>query len=212
MAKKRFTIADIQNLDAAEVGKMSEVELKELLRQARKKMDIRGKSFIRVHDEVYSPAFTGMIEYYLNNGMPDIDRMSRNRAYNELFNIQRFFNAKTSTVEAARKFNKEQDIMLFGKTKYGSPTFRMDSSQRKSFWSLYEDFIGCSPTADTIYGYQNIWSELASIIVEDPGILNYENKTRIYERLRQRLNNDKSERREGFDIEYSTFSGQWDNF
>lgn len=57
MAKKRFTIADIQNLDAAEVGKMSEVELKELLRQARKKMDIRGKTFTRASDEVYSPAF-----------------------------------------------------------------------------------------------------------------------------------------------------------
>lgn len=212
MAKKRFTIADIQNLDAAEVGKMSEGELKELLRQARKKMDIRGKTFTRASDEVYSPAFTGMLEYYRNNGMPDIERMSRNRAYNELFNIQSFFNAKTSTVEAARKFNKEQDMMLFGKTKYNSPAFRMDASQRKIFWSLYDDFTGYAPTADTIYGYQNIWSELASIVVEDPGILNYENKTAIYEKLRQRLNNDKSERREGFDTEYSTFSGRWDNF
>lgn len=35
---KRFTYDDIRNLDASEVGKMSEAEIKNLLAQARKNM------------------------------------------------------------------------------------------------------------------------------------------------------------------------------
>ena len=95
---KRFTYDDIRNLDASEVGKMSEADIKNLLAQARKKYDVRSRSLKRVREKTYSPALDKMESYYTDLGRQPIEDISRNRAYNELFNIQQFFRSKTSDI------------------------------------------------------------------------------------------------------------------
>ena len=84
----------------------------------------------------------------------------------------------------------------------------MDTKQRKKFWDLYDDFTEFSKTAETAFGYQNIWSELATIVVEQPYLIN--DKLAVFNLLENRLNHEKSERREGFDKDNTAFSGSWD--
>jgi len=205
---KRLTYQQIRELDPAEVGKMSTEDLRNLLGEARKKYSVRAKSLKRVSDKIYSPALEAMERYYEDVGVQSTEHVSRNRAYNELFNIRQFFNAKSSDVKEARKINIEQDKMLFGVTKSGRAKFRMDTKQRKKFWDLYDDFTEFSKTAETAFGYQNIWSELATIVVEQPYLIN--DKLAVFNLLENRLNHEKSERREGFDKDITAFSGSWD--
>ena len=205
---KRLTYQQIRELDPAEVGKMSTEDLRNLLGEARKKYSVRAKSLKRVSDKIYSPALETMERYYEDVGVQSTEHVSRNRAYNELFNIRQFFNAKSSDVKEARKINIEQDKMLFGVTKSGRAKFRMDTKQRKKFWDLYDDFTEFSKTAETAFGYQNIWSELATIVVEQPYLIN--DKLAVFNLLENRLNHEKSERREGFDKDNTAFSGSWD--
>ena len=205
---KRLTYQQIRELDPAEVGKMSTEDLRNLLGEARKKYSVRAKSLKRVSDKIYSPALEAMERYYEDVGVQSTEKVSRNRAYNELFNIRQFFNAKSSDVKEARKINIEQDKMLFGITKSGRANFRMDTKQRKKFWDLYDDFTEFSKTAETAFGYQNIWSELATIVVEQPYLIN--DKLAVFNLLENRLNHEKSERREGFDKDNTAFSGSWD--
>lgn len=205
---KRLTYQQIRELDPAEVGKMSTDDLRNLLGEARKKYSVRAKSLKRVSDKIYSPALEAMERYYEDVGVQSTEHVSRNRAYNELFNIRQFFNAKSSDVKEARKINIEQDKMLFGVTKSGRAKFRMDTKQRKKFWDLYDDFTEFSKTAETAFGYQNIWSELATIVVEQPYLIN--DKLAVFNLLENRLNHEKSERREGFDKDNTAFSGSWD--
>ena len=205
---KRLTYQQIRELDPAEVGKMSTEDLRNLLGEARKKYSVRAKSLKRVSDKIYSPALEAMERYYEDVGVQSTEKVSRNRAYNELFNIRQFFNAKSSDVKEARKINIEQDKMLFGITKSGRAKFRMDTKQRKKFWDLYDDFTEFSKTAETAFGYQNIWSELATIVVEQPYLIN--DKLAVFNLLENRLNHEKSERREGFDKDNTAFSGSWD--
>lgn len=205
---KRLTYQQIRELDPAEVGKMSTEDLRNLLGEARKKYSVRAKSLKRVSDKIYSPALEAMERYYEDVGVQSTEHVSRNRAYNELFNIRQFFNAKSSDVKEARKINIEQDKMLFGVTKSGRAKFRMDTKQRKKFWDLYDDFTEFSKTAETAFGYQNIWSELATIVVEQPYLIN--DKLAVFNLLENRLNHEKSERREGFDKDNTAFSGSWD--
>ena len=201
---KRLTYQQIRELDPAEVGKMSTEDLRNLLGEARKKYSVRAKSLKRVSDKIYSPALEAMERYYENVGVQSTEKVSRNRAYNELFNIRQFFNAKSSDIKEARKINIEQDKMLFGVTKSGRAKFRMDTKQRKKFWDLYDDFTEFSKTAETAFGYQNIWSELATIVVEQPYLIN--DKLAVFNLLENRLNHEKSERREGFDKDNTSFS------
>ena len=205
---KRLTYQQIRELDPAEVGKMSTEDLRNLLGEARKKYSVRAKSLKRVSDKIYSPALEAMERYYEDVGVQATEHVSRNRAYNELFNIRQFFNAKSSDVKEARKINIEQDKMLFGVTKSGRAKFRMDTKQRKKFWDLYDDFTEFSKTAETAFGYQNIWSELATIVVEQPYLIN--DKLAVFNLLENRLNHEKSERREGFEKDNTAFSGSWD--
>ena len=205
---KRLTYQQIRELDPAEVGKMSTEDLRNLLGEARKQYSVRAKSLKRVSDKISSPALEAMERYYEDVGVQSTEHVSRNRAYNELFNIRQFFNAKSSDVKEARKINIEQDKMLFGVTKSGRAKFRMDTKQRKKFWDLYDDFTEFSKTAETAFGYQNIWSELATIVVEQPYLIN--DKLAVFNLLENRLNHEKSERREGFDKDNTAFSGSWD--
>lgn len=207
---KRFTYDDIRNLDASEVGKMSEADIKNLLAQARKKYDVRSRLLKRVREKTYSPAMDKMESYYTDLGRQPIEDISRNRAYNELFNIQQFFRSKTSDIKGAQEVARQQDIRLFGADSIGRAKHRMTVDQRTKFWNLYDDFTAMSPSAESIYGYQNMWTELAAIIVEQPNLL--DDKMAVFDTLKARLRSSQDEKEKGFDRGATTFSGTWDNF
>ena len=61
---KRLTYDDIRNLDPAKISKMSKPEVVSLLKQVRKKYDVRAKKLDNVSEKIYSPAKEKMEAYY----------------------------------------------------------------------------------------------------------------------------------------------------
>lgn len=203
---KRLTYDDIRNLDPAKISKMSKPEVVSLLKQVRKKYDVRAKSLDRVSEKIYSPAKEKMDAYYEAAGRIAPSRISRNRAYNEIFQIQQFFNAKTSDVKGAKEVMRDQDIRIFGTTKSGRPKKRMTTEQRTRFWSLYEDFISTNKTAEYVFGYSNIWQELGDIVINGSS----GNKSEVFDTLEERLSKNQET---GTEFGKGTvFSGEWDTF
>ena len=129
-----------------EITKMSKREIVSLLKQVRGKYETRDKVLDRYSYKIYSPAKEKMDAYYKASGKIAPSKISRNRAYNEIFQIQQFFKAKTSDVKGAKEVMRDQDIRIFGATKTGRPKKRMTTDQRTRFWSLYEDFISTNKT------------------------------------------------------------------
>lgn len=203
---KRVTYDYIRNIDPAEVSKMSKREVVSLLKQVRGKYETRAKVLDKYGDKVYSPAKEKMDAYYETSGKIAPSKISRNRAYNEIFQIQQFFKAKTSDVKGAREVMRDQDIRIFGSTKTGRPKKRMTTAQRTRFWSLYEDFISTNKTAEYVFGYSNIWQELGNIVIEDSS----GNKLELFDTLEERLLKNQ-ETGTGFGTG-TVFSGEWDSF
>lgn len=162
----RVTYDYIKNLDPAEIGRMSKSQLTDLLRKIRVKYQTRQKQLNKVKDTVYSPALEKMEDYYDANGMQNLNKISRNKAINEIANLQDFFNAKTSDVSGARAVQREQDIRIFGATKSGRPKQRMTVEQRTQFWSFYNEFINTYKTAEAIYGSGRIQQYLGDMLVQ----------------------------------------------
>ena len=203
---KRVTYDYIRNLDPAEVSKMSKREIVSLLKQVRGKYETRAKSLDKYSDKVYSPAKEKMDFYYKAYGKIALSNISRNRAYNEIFQIQQFFKAKTSDLKGAREVMRDQDARIFGLTKSGRPKKRMTTEQRTRFWSLYKEFINTDKIAEYVFGYSNILQELGNIVINEPGGNNIE----VFDKLEERL----QKRREtgtGFGTD-TVFSGEWDSF
>lgn len=203
---KRVTYDYIRNLDPAEVSKMSKREIVSLLKQVRGKYETRAKVLDKYSDKVYSPAKEKMDVYYQKTGKIPLSNISRNSAYNEIFQIQQFFKAKTSDVKGAREVMRDQDIRIFGSTKSGRPRKRMTTEQRTRFWSLYAEFINTNKTAEYVFGYSNILQELGNIVISGPSGNNIEVFDELEERLRKRR-----ETGTGFGTD-TVFSGEWDSF
>ena len=203
---KRLTYDDIRNLDPAKISKMSKPEVVSLLKQVRKKYDVRAKSLDRVSEKIYSPAKEKMDKYYKAAGRIAPSRISRNRAYNEIFHIQQFFNSKTSDVKGAREVMRDQDSHIFGTTKSGRPKKRMTTEQRTRFWDLYDDFISTNKTAEYVFGYRNIWQELGNIVINGSS----DNKPELFDTLAERLAKNQETGTEFGDD--TVFSGEWDTF
>lgn len=203
---KRITYDYIRNLDPAEVSKMSKREIVSLLKQARSIYDKKTEILDKYSEKVYSPAKEKMDAYYKASGKPSPSKISRNRAYNEIFQIQNFFNAKTSTLKGAREVMRDQDARIFGLTKSGRPKKRMTTEQRTRFWELYEDFISTNKTAEYVFGYSNIWQELGNIVIKGKS----GDKLELFETLEERLLKNQ-ETGTGFGTD-TVFSGEWDSF
>ena len=122
---KRLTYDDIRNLDPAKISKMSKPEVVSLLKQVRKKYDVRAKKLENVSEKIYSPAKEKMEAYYEAAGRIAPSKISRNRGYNEIFQIQQFFIFFTSNVKGAREVMSDQDIRSFVPTKYDHLTKRI---------------------------------------------------------------------------------------
>lgn len=137
----KLTKKKLVNMDASEIGSLTQKPLRSLIRQARELYERQAKTFSRYEGTVYSPALEGMEDYFDEKGKKAISRMKMNEMRAELFKIQDFFKAKTSTVPGARKVAIEQDINIFGvNEKTGRPNHRMTIGERTAFWSAYNEF------------------------------------------------------------------------
>lgn len=141
MAKK-LSKKSFLNLTPSEIGKMKSPELRSLIRAARNLFNEQEKTFKKYEKTVYSPALEKMQSYYdnLSEDKRSPSKMRIGQMRNEIFRLQEFFAAKTSTVPGSRKVALEQDISIFGTNKSGRPKRRMSVEERTAFWAAYKEF------------------------------------------------------------------------
>lgn len=172
----KLTKKNLVQMTPSEIGKLKSPELRELLRGARQLYTNQEKTFEKYEKTVFSPALDKMQEYYDRVGKRQVSRMNMSAMRNELFRIQEFFDAKTSTVSGARKVAMEQDRRIFGvqtdsgisyTEKSGKPTARMTLEQRINFWASYNEFVSMEK-ANYVrnMGSNTIQTVLAGMILE----------------------------------------------
>lgn len=135
LTKKSFI-----NMSPADIAKMKNPELRQLLRGARQLFSAQESKFKKYENTVWSPALEKMQATYENNGKMASSRMNRSQMQFEVYRIQEFFQAKTSTIPGARQVAIEQDKAIFGVDEKGKPKQRMTLEQRTNFWAAYNEF------------------------------------------------------------------------
>lgn len=161
----RLTYEKLKKMSPSEIGKMSESQTADMLRQFREKFRMREKVFARAGKNIYSPALDKMQTYYEQNGVQSTEKMSRNKMQAELFRIQEFFNSETGDVKGARRIMREQDARIFGVNEKGNPIKRMTLEERTKFWSVYEEFMKSNPRYDNVYQSGKVQQYLGEIMV-----------------------------------------------
>lgn len=166
----RLTYKAIRRMTPEALGKLSKEQSKDLLRQFRQKYQVRAEQLGRWEDRVYSYAKEKMDDYYENAKNTNLETMTRNQMQNELFQIQSFFNAQTSSVEGSKRAAREQDIRIFGESG-GRARHRMSVEERRKFWGVYDEFLNQNPTASTQFTSGKIQQYLGTI-AKDEGKFN----------------------------------------
>lgn len=129
--KKKFLAADLNT--------MSKMDMMPLLREARAAYQRQAATFSR-NASVYSHAKELMDEWYGEHGLKAVSKMKKSELQPELYRLQEFFGAKTSTVTGARKVAIETDRRIFGVDENGKPLFRMKKDEASNFWANYHAF------------------------------------------------------------------------
>ena len=190
MARK-ITKRSFLKLDPSQIGKLKAPELRELLRGVRNLFTQQEKTFKSYAKTVYSPAMEKMRDFYEDRGKNAPSRMNMNQMRNEVFKLQEFFEADTSTVPGARKVQAEQDRRIFGTDSRGRPKKRMTVEERTDFWKVYEEYKKMRP-ADVLEQSNIVQQAIGQILIESDKIdFSMETFNKLIEKVdgrRQRFN------------------------
>ncbi len=164
----RLTKKSFLNLTPSEIGKMKNPELRAVLRGMRQLYTQQEKMLNRYSEQVYSHAHELMKDYYKENGTKAVSRMKQSELRGEVFRLQEFFEAQSSTVPGARKIAIEQDRRIFGTTgARKTPKRRMTVEERRNFWDAYDEYKNLhSETYVRNMGSNTIQQVLAEMAVE----------------------------------------------
>lgn len=202
ITKKKFV-----NLSPSEIGKMKAPQLRELIRGVRQLFNAQDRTFKKYEQSVWSPAREKMKNYYESTEQKAPSRMNINQMRGELFHLQDFFQAETSTLPGARKVQKEQDIRLFGEDSRGRPKKRLTTDQRTKFWSLFDEYKKMRP-ADVLEQSNLVQQQLADMLIKN-GDLDFSARTldELAEKIYEVRANTGWEMGEEYDDDESVFSG-----
>ena len=187
----RITKRSFLKLDPSQIGKLKAPELRELLRGVRNLFTQQEKTFKRYEKTVFSPAMEKMKDFYEDRGKNSPSRMNMNQMRNEVFKLQEFFEAETSTVPGARRVQAEQDRRIFGTDSRGRAKNRMTVEERTDFWKVYEEYKKMRP-ADVLEQSNIVQQAIGQILIENDKIdFNMETLQKVMDRVegqRQRFN------------------------
>lgn len=187
----RITKRSFLKLDPSQIGKLKAPELRELLRGVRNLFTQQEKTFKRYEKTVFSPAMEKMKDFYEDRGKNSPSRMNMNQMRNEVFKLQEFFEAETSTVPGARRVQAEQDRRIFGTDSRGRAKNRMTVEERTDFWKVYEEYKKMRP-ADVLEQSNIVQQTIGQILIENDKIdFNMETLQKVMDRVegqRQRFN------------------------
>ena len=165
----RITKSKLLKLTPSEIGKMKSPELRELLRGVRNLFNQQEKTFKRYEKSVFSPALNKMRDFYEDIGKNAPSRMNMNQMRNEVFKLQEFFEADTSTVPGARRVQAEQDRRIFGTDSRGRAKNRMTVEERTNFWTVFEEYKKMRP-ADVLEQSNIVQQAIVQILIENDKI------------------------------------------
>ena len=187
----RITKRSFLKLDPSQIGKLKAPELRELLRGARNLFTQQEKTFKRYEKTVFSPAMEKMKDFYEDRGKNAPSRMNMNQMRNEVFKLQEFFEAETSTVPGARRVQAEQDRRIFGTDSRGRAKNRMTVEERTDFWKVFEEYKKMRP-ADVLEQSNIVQQAIGQILIENDKIdFNMETLQKVIDKVegqRQRFN------------------------
>lgn len=187
----RITKRSFLKLDPSQIGKLKAPELRELLRGVRNLFTQQEKTFKRYEKTVFSPAMEKMKDFYEDRGKNAPSRMNMNQMRNEVFKLQEFFEAETSTVPGARRVQAEQDRRIFGTDSRGRAKNRMTVEERTDFWKVFEEYKKMRP-ADVLEQSNIVQQAIGQILIENDRIdFNMETLQKVMDRVegqRQRFN------------------------
>lgn len=187
----RITKRSFLKLDPSQIGKLKAPELRELLRGVRNLFTQQEKTFKRYEKTVFSPAMEKMKDFYEDRGKNAPSRMNMNQMRNEVFKLQEFFEAETSTVPGARRVQAEQDRRIFGTDPRGRAKNRMTVEERTDFWKVFEEYKKMRP-ADVLEQSNIVQQAIGQILIENDRIdFNMETLQKVMDRVegqRQRFN------------------------
>ena len=187
----RITKRSFLKLDPSQIGKLKAPELRELLRGVRNLFTQQEKTFKRYEKTVFSPAMEKMKDFYEDRGKNSPSRMNMNQMRNEVFKLQEFFEAETSTVPGARRVQAEQDRRIFGTDSRGRAKNRMTVEERTNFWTVFEEYKKMRP-ADVLEQSNIVQQAIGQILIENDKIdFNMETLQKVMDRVegqRQRFN------------------------
>lgn len=187
----RITKRSFLKLDPSQIGKLKAPELRELLRGVRNLFTQQEKTFKRYEKTVFSPAMEKMKDFYEDRGKNSPSRMNTNQMRNEVFKLQEFFEAETSTVPGARRVQAEQDRRIFGTDSRGRAKNRMTVEERTNFWTVFEEYKKMRP-ADVLEQSNIVQQAIGQILIENDKIdFNMETLQKVMDRVegqRQRFN------------------------
>lgn len=187
----RVTKRSFLKLDPSQIGKLKGPELRELLRGVRNLFTQQEKTFKRYEKTVFSPAMEKMKDFYEDRGKNAPSRMNMNQMRNEVFKLQEFFEAETSTVPGARRVQAEQDRRIFGTDSRGRAKNRMTVEERTDFWKVFEEYKKMRP-ADVLEQSNIVQQAIGQILIENDKIdFNMETLQKVMDRVegqRQRFN------------------------
>lgn len=187
----RITKRSFLKLDPSQIGKLKAPELRELLRGVRNLFNQQEKTFKRYEKSVFSPALEKMRDFYEDIGKNAPSRMNMNQMRNEIFKLQEFFEADTSTVPGARRVQAEQDRRIFGTDSRGRAKNRMTVEERTNFWTVFEEYKKMRP-ADVLEQSNIVQQAIGQILIENDKIdFNMETLQKLMDKVegqRQRFN------------------------
>lgn len=187
----RLTKRSFLKLDPSQIGKLKAPELRELLRGVRNLFTQQEKTFKRYEKTVFSPAMEKMKDFYEDRGKNAPSRMNMNQMRNEVFKLQEFFEAETSTVPGARRVQAEQDRRIFGTDPRGRAKNRMTVEERTDFWKVFEEYKKMRP-ADVLEQSNIVQQAIGQILIENDKIdFNMETLQKVMDKVegqRQRFN------------------------
>lgn len=187
----RITKRSFLKLDPSQIGKLKDPELRELLRGVRNLFTQQEKTFKRYEKTVFSPAMEKMKDFYEDRGKNAPSRMNMNQMRNEVFKLQKFFEAETSTVPGARRVQAEQDRRIFGTDPRGRAKNRMTVEERTDFWKVFEEYKKMRP-ADVLEQSTIVQQAIGQILIENDKIdFNMETLQKVMDKVegqRQRFN------------------------
>lgn len=179
----------IANIDDREISKLKGEEgmktLRSYVSSLRQGYARRTAAFARRNIVSYAQI------QFEENGVPSkvpLSKMSRSQLLIEYFRYQKFFRSETSSIEGARKVNREQDIRLFGANRRGTPKKTLTNAERTKYWALYNEYMSQYPNRKNALYSDKVQRILADMVFRDN--LDVDDISKMFEDAEERLHSE----------------------